>query len=120
MGLQIEEYSRASHLSEIQQLVLEGYSLSLIREGAGLHSGLITRPITGVTWTVDKAFIYHGEHHPKTVPVLAQELKRQFSVQARKPPAKAAIATSNDVAKRSPESEKRVAEQLTLPGLTVQ
>ena len=119
-GLQIEEQSRASHPTEIQQLVLEGYGLSLIREGTGLHPGLITRPITGVTWTVDTAFIYHGEHHPKTMPVLAQELRKQFIVHAKKPPVKAAIAASNGVAKRPPEPEKRAPEQLTLPGLTVQ
>ena len=119
-GLQIEEYSRASHPSEIQQLVLEGYGLSLIREGAGLHPGLITRPITGVTWTVDTAFIYHEEHHPKTMPVLARELRKQFTVQTKKPPARAAIAASNDVAKRPPQPQEKLPEQLTLPGLTVQ
>jgi len=119
-GLQIEERSRVSHPTEIQQLIVEGYGLSLIREGTALHPGLITRPITGVTWTVDTAFIYHGEHHPKTMPVLARDLRKQFSVQAKKPPVRAAIAASNEVAKRAPQPEKRMPEQLTLPGLTVQ
>jgi DNA-binding transcriptional LysR family regulator len=119
-GVEIEDQCRASHPFEIQRLVLDGYGISLIREGTGLHPGLVTRPIAGVTWTVDTAFIYHGEHHPKTMPVLARELRKQLSPHAKKPPAKATIAASKDIAKRPPEPERSVPEQLSLPGLTVQ
>ncbi len=64
-GVHMEAYSRASHPTEIQDLVLGGYGFALIREGTELRTGLITRPISGVTWTVDTAFIYHNERFPK-------------------------------------------------------
>jgi DNA-binding transcriptional LysR family regulator len=74
-GVSLEEYSRASHPSEMQNLVKEGYGLALIREGAVLEDSLTTRPILGVDWTIDTAVIYHKQRHPKTVPVLVRKLK---------------------------------------------
>jgi hypothetical protein len=47
-GVTIEEYSRASHPSEMQALVKEGHGLALIREETSLDEGLTTRPIAGV------------------------------------------------------------------------
>lgn len=74
-GVSIEEYSRASHPSEMQALVKEGYGLALLREGMALEEGLTTRPILGVDWTVDTAVIYHRQRHPKTIPILVRRLK---------------------------------------------
>lgn len=123
-GVEMDEQCRASHPIEIQQLVLEGYGISLIREGTVLHPGLITRPIVGVTWTVDTALIYHRERHPKTIPVLARELarewKRRLSGPAKKPVAKVIVPDAIDVTSRPPQMERTVPEQLLLPGLTVQ
>ena len=104
--------------------MLEGYGISLIREGTALHPGLITRPIVGVTWTVDTTLIYHRERHPKTIPVLARELakewKRRLSGPAKKPVAKVVIPDPIQVNSQPPQVERRVPEQLLLPGLTVQ
>ncbi len=129
-GVEIENQCRASRPSEMQRLVLEGYGLSLIGDGTALSPGLTTRPITGVTWTVDTAFIYHLEHYPKTMPVLAHELKRQLSLPAKKPIVKVAVASSNGVEPRpprpksiearSPRPKIGVPEQLSLPGIMVQ
>ena len=47
-GAQIEEYSCASHPSEMQMLVKDGHGLALIREGTTLDEELTTRPIMGV------------------------------------------------------------------------
>jgi DNA-binding transcriptional LysR family regulator len=77
-GVSIEEYSRASHPSETQALVKEGYGLALVREGMALEEGLTTRPILGVDWTVDTAVIYHRQRHPKTIPILVRRLKKMI------------------------------------------
>jgi hypothetical protein len=54
-GVPVEEYSRASHPSEMQTLVKNGYGFVLIREGTLLEDDLSTRPILDVDWTVDTA-----------------------------------------------------------------
>lgn len=77
-GVLIEEYSRASHPSEMQALVKEGYGFSLIREGTRLDDELTTRPIVGVDWTVDTAVIYHKRWRPKTIPLLVRKFKKQY------------------------------------------
>jgi DNA-binding transcriptional LysR family regulator len=77
-GVELEGYSRASHPSEMQTLVKDGYGLALIRQGTVLDNELTTRPIAGVDWTVDTVVIYHQERHPKTLPVLVRKFKRQL------------------------------------------
>jgi DNA-binding transcriptional LysR family regulator len=77
-GVKIDEYSLASHPSEMQMLVKEGYGFTLIREGTPLDDELTIRPVAGVNWTVNTAVIYHRERHPKTVPILVKKFRRQF------------------------------------------
>jgi DNA-binding transcriptional LysR family regulator len=77
-GVQIEEYSWASHPSEMQTLVKGGHGFALIREGTNLDEELTTRPIAGLDWTVDTASIYHKVRHPKTVPILVKRLRKHL------------------------------------------
>ena len=77
-GLRINEFSRASHPTEMQTLVKGGHGVALLREGTILESDLTTRPINGVDWTVDTVVIYHQAHHPKTIPVLVRHFKKKF------------------------------------------
>jgi len=77
-GVQLEEYSCASHPSEMQTLVKGGHGFPLIREGTTLDEELLARPIAGVDWTVDTALIYHKLRHPKTVPILVRRLIKQL------------------------------------------
>ncbi len=84
--IDIEDYSRASHPTEMQTLVKEGYGFALIREGTSLENELTTRPISGVDWTVDTAVIYHKERHPKTIPVITRQFKRQLKRDAKQKP----------------------------------
>jgi DNA-binding transcriptional LysR family regulator len=78
VGVTVEEYSCASHPSEMQTLVKEGYGFTLIREGTPLEEELTTRPVAGVDWTVDTAVVYHKERHPKTIPILVKKLRRHI------------------------------------------
>jgi DNA-binding transcriptional LysR family regulator len=77
-GIRIHEYSKASHPSEMQSLVRDGFGVALVREGMLLDDQLTTRPISGVDWTIDTALIYHKQRYPKTVPVLVRQFKKQF------------------------------------------
>jgi len=107
-GVQIEEFARASHPTEMQALVKAGYGLALIREGTVLDAGLTTRPIAGVSWAVDTAFVLNRQVHPRTVPVLLRNLKRRLAVQSNKARTPEVIAPSNSTnsgAKRPPGSE---------------
>jgi hypothetical protein len=62
----------------MQSLIKEGYGFALIGEGMSLDNELTTRPIAGVDWTVDTALIYRSDRHPKTIPVVVRQLKRQL------------------------------------------
>lgn len=115
-GLEIEEYSSASHPNEIQVLVKEGYGIALIREGTSLDETLTTRRLIGVEWTVDMALAYHREQHPKTIPVLARRLRKIYQpsqpVPTRKSPLSVPIV---DAIPKAPVEEPI---QLKLPRMT--
>jgi DNA-binding transcriptional LysR family regulator len=112
-GVSVEEYSRASHPSEMQTLVKEGYGFSLIREGTVLEEGLTTRPILGVDWTVDTAVIYHKQRHPKTVPVLVRKLKRAIQKDLNRDNVSVMVRIANGVSKRPPQSVQESPVQLS-------
>jgi DNA-binding transcriptional LysR family regulator len=99
-GVALEEYSCASHPSEMQILVKEGHGFALIRQGTLLEDGLITRRLSGVDWTVDTAVIYHKQRYPKTVPVLVRKLKRMIQDEVRRKGVSAATPSSNGVSGR--------------------
>ncbi len=115
-GVQIGEFSRASHPTEMQELVKGGYGFALIREGTALDSELTTRPIAGVDWAVETALVYNRQRHPKTIPVLVRNLKRRLALppgKGRSPAGIAALNAQNGNAKRPPRSE--VAERRVFP-----
>lgn len=111
-GVRVEEYSHASHPSEMQMLVKDGHGFTLIREGTILDDELTTRPIAGVDWTVDTAVIYHNLRHPKTVPILVRKFGRQFHPTAKETrPYK--LSALVDLPKHLPQSTTGDAVQLT-------
>ena len=83
-GVTIDQYSLASHPSDMQMLVKEGYGITLIREGTPLDDELTIRPVAGVDWTVNTAVIYHKQRHPKTVPILVKKFRNQFRNEANR------------------------------------
>lgn len=115
-GLEIEEYSSASHPNEIQVLVKEGYGIALIREGTTLDGTLTTRRLVGVDWTVDIALAYHRHRHPKSIPVVSRRLRKTYlptqSIHLRKSP------SSPSVIDAIPPPPAEEAIQLKLPRMT--
>jgi DNA-binding transcriptional LysR family regulator len=108
-GVQLKEFSRASHPVEMQALVKAGCGLALLREGTILAAGLTTRPIVGVNWTVETAFVYNKQLHPKTIPVLARNLKRRLATQPVKGRSSEAMddrTPRSGSAKHPPRSER--------------
>ena len=117
VGVRVEDYSRASHPSEIQMLVKEGYGFTLIREGTLLDDELTTRPIAGVDWTVDTAVIYHKHRYPKTIPILVRQFRKQFDKDAKDTVSRnvsVSMQTSMAIRKRIPQPTENAPVQLTL------
>ena len=119
VDVHISEYSRASHPSEMQALVREGFGVALVREGTPLDEKLTTRPIAGVDWTVDTALIYHKQRHPKSIPILAKRFKKLFckgladALPSRpRPPVRAVIRSAKGTDERSDDGPV----QMTLLG----
>jgi DNA-binding transcriptional LysR family regulator len=112
-GLRIEEYSSASHPSEMQMLVKEGYGLALIREGMPLDEQLTTRSVVGVDWTIVTAIAFHRVRHSKTIPILLRKLRRDL-MQTAKPPRRPPQSASDDTADRRGAESRRTAVQLPL------
>jgi DNA-binding transcriptional LysR family regulator len=76
-----------NNLHDLQWTVGSSHGYALIREGSRLHDGLVTRPIAGVTWTVDSALIV-GRTAQKTLPQLVKALQRRFGMMAKPPSTK--------------------------------
>jgi len=115
-GVTVEEYSRASHPSEMQTLVKEGYGFALMREGIPLEEELTTRPIARVDWTVDTAVVYHKERHPKTIPVLVKKLRRQIQKDLYPDATPLDIQESLATGKHPAAMANKLPEQLSLLG----
>jgi DNA-binding transcriptional LysR family regulator len=114
-GVKIDEYSLASHPSEMQMLVKEGFGFTLIREGTPLDNELTTRPIAGVNWAVNTAVIYHQQRHPKTVPVLVKKFRRQFRNETHgTEPNRVPVAFQTRSIRKPPEQIKNVPVQMSL------
>jgi DNA-binding transcriptional LysR family regulator len=70
----------------VQWMVREGLCVALIRHGEPVHEDLTTRPIRGVSWTIDSAIVYRPEHDQMALPLLLRDLNRRFCVAGIRPP----------------------------------
>jgi len=100
VGVHIRDYSRASHPSEMQALVRDGFGVALIREGMTLDDQLTTRPVVGIDWTIDTALIYHKQRHPKTIPILVRQFKKQFGREISQNDSEIALTAGRTAMKR--------------------
>lgn len=56
-GVRLHLASSAATPADIQLMVRQGYGLALIDQLWPLDAGLITRPLSGLSWTADTAFV---------------------------------------------------------------
>ena len=78
IGIESDEQSHASHPHDTQMLVKQGFGFALMREGTVLESGLITRPIIGVDWTVDTVMVFKASTTLRTLPIMVRNLRRKY------------------------------------------
>ena len=59
VGIDPEASCLAATPADIQWMVRAGYGVALVDQRTILDSGLTTRPIAGISWTADTAFVHH-------------------------------------------------------------
>ncbi|MDE1155363.1 MAG: LysR substrate-binding domain-containing protein [Acidobacteriaceae bacterium] len=57
LGIDLHLASSAATPADIQMMVKQGYGLALIDQLWSLDAGLVTRPLAGLKWTADFAFV---------------------------------------------------------------
>ncbi|HEV2486071.1 MAG TPA: LysR family transcriptional regulator [Terracidiphilus sp.] len=72
IGIPIYLGCSASTPSEIQWMVRERYGLALIDQLLPLEPGLVTRPIAGLNWTADTAFVHARKTKHVALPFIEQ------------------------------------------------
>jgi len=62
VGVPLHLASSAATPADMQLMVKQGYGLALIDQLCPLEVGLISRPLSGLNWTVDTAFVTAKSH----------------------------------------------------------
>jgi hypothetical protein len=78
VGIPMHLACSAGTPADIQWMVKAGYGLALIDQISSLDSGLTTRPIAGVNWTVDTAFVHHSRADHIALPFIERSLSQQW------------------------------------------
>jgi DNA-binding transcriptional LysR family regulator len=90
VGIAIHLACSARTPSEIQWMVKERYGLALIDQLTPLDPGLTTRPIAGVNWTADTAFVHSSHTDHVALPFIERFFQQIWSDSRRtKRPSKA-------------------------------
>jgi LysR family transcriptional regulator, hydrogen peroxide-inducible genes activator len=74
VGIPLHLASSAATPSDMQWMVRENYGLALIDQVSVLDFGLVTRPIAGVNWTADTAFVSPRDGIHMAVPFIERLL----------------------------------------------
>jgi len=91
MGFPLQLASSAATDADMQWMVRENYGLALIDQLSALDFGLITRPIIGVNWTADTAFVSPRDGSHIAVPFIERLLRQRGLNPKRKQPKPARI-----------------------------
>jgi hypothetical protein len=88
VGIEPEVSCSAATPADIQLMVRSGYGVALIDQKTVLDPDLTTRPISGVHWTADTAFVHHCEASHLALPFVirfAQNMRKGTSGRKRPP-----------------------------------
>jgi DNA-binding transcriptional LysR family regulator len=83
-GIPLNIANSAATPADMQWMVKESYGLALVDQLSSLEPGLITRPIAGVTWTADTAFVTGKESSHIALPLLDKYLREEGLIPERK------------------------------------
>jgi len=86
VGIPLNLANSAATPSDMQWMVKENFGLALIDQLSALEAGLITRPIAGVNWTADTAFVTSKESAHIALPLLEKYLRESGLTPKRKQP----------------------------------
>ena len=86
VGIPLDLACSAATPSDMQWMVKEGYGLALIDQTTPLEQGLTTRPIAGVNWTVDTAFVCSSRADHIALPFIERTLSQNWRAHHRKKP----------------------------------
>jgi LysR family hydrogen peroxide-inducible transcriptional activator len=86
VGIRLNIANSAATPSDMQWMVKENYGLALIDQLSALETGLVTRPIAGVNWTADTAFVTSKESAHIALPLLEKYLRENGLSPKRKQP----------------------------------
>jgi DNA-binding transcriptional LysR family regulator len=87
VGIDPEVFCSAATPADIHWLVRAGYGVALTDQRTTLDADLTTRPISGIHWTADTAFVHHKRANHLALPFLT----RFFQRTAASAPAKTTI-----------------------------
>jgi DNA-binding transcriptional LysR family regulator len=76
VGIDPEASCLAATPADIQWMVRAGYGVALVDQRTILDSGLTTRPIAGINWTADTAFVHHKKADHLALPFVVRFLER--------------------------------------------
>ena len=76
VGINPEASCLAATPADIQWMVRAGYGVALVDQRTILDPGLTTRPIAGINWTADTAFVHHKKGDHFALPFLIRSLER--------------------------------------------
>jgi hypothetical protein len=96
VGIVPEVSCSANTPADIQWMVRAGYGVALIDQRTPIDSALTTRPIAGIQWTADTAFVHHNDADHLALPLVirfAQEMRGSMS--GKKPPLKDQVRPFN-------------------------
>jgi hypothetical protein len=84
LGLSPSLANSARTPSDIQWMVKAGYGLALVDQVSPLEVGLITRPIAGVNWTADTAFVHQSRADHIALPFIERFFEERWQSSHRK------------------------------------
>src|ERR1700727_798689 len=107
VGITPQPCTPTMNIEHVQWMVNEGVFYSLIRASQPLHDGLVTRPIAGVDWTIDSAFILRvGSQHP-ALSLFTKELRKHFRLESQTPAKKPVVSVGvRDGVKRAVNGQR--------------
>jgi DNA-binding transcriptional LysR family regulator len=74
VGIPLHLACWATTPAQIQWMIKAGYGLALIDQTSFLDSGLVTRPLAGINWTADTAFVHHSRADHIALPFVERTL----------------------------------------------
>jgi DNA-binding transcriptional LysR family regulator len=113
LGITLRPSKPTMNTDHIQWMVREGICYSLLRASQPLISGLATRPISGVDWTIDTAVVIKKEPNNAALLWFVEELRKHFRVAAETPEKKPVVSVQIREMSKKPKAAAN-ASQLAL------